>query len=186
MSQKLRSKCTDRFIGVLKHTLPSKLDIPATHPALVKSIESQRYKKTLRELQENEEIENGQVETVVYNLQSHMKLILRLIKATYKSLEEYKKEAQSLRSEIFRLRQKLIEENEDVLNELNPELVKNYKTLKKQMKEQKTDTELKYKELLKLKKSISQSQQLLDNEVVTLSALQGAILGNANALEEEH
>lgn len=186
MSQKLRSKYTDRFIGVPNHTLPSKLDIPATHPALVKSIESQRYKKTLRELQENEEIENGQVETVVYNLQSHMKLILRLIKATYKSLEEYKKEAQSLRSEIFRLRQKLIEENEDVLNELNPELVKNYKTLKKQMKEQKTDTELKYKELLKLKKSISQSQQLLDNEVVTLSALQGAILGNANALEEEH
>lgn len=151
--------------------------MPATHPALMKSIESQKIQKHMKDSLEDEEIASGQVETTVYNIQTHIRLILRLIKATHASLQEYKRESASLKQEIFELRQKLIDENDDVLKELNPELLENYKRLKKNMKQQKTDTELKYKELLKLKKSIAQSQQLLDNENVSLTTLENAILG---------
>lgn len=76
--------------NILKQSLPSRLDVPATHPALVKSLENQRYSKIQREIEENEEIENGNVEIAVDSVQSHIKLIMRLIKATHISLEEYK------------------------------------------------------------------------------------------------
>lgn len=74
----------------MKHSLPSKVDIPATHPALMKSLESQRYKKQQRDMEENEDILNGDVEIAVDSIQTHIRLVLRLIKATHKSLEEYK------------------------------------------------------------------------------------------------
>lgn len=117
---------------------------------------------------EDDEIASGDVERVVYNLQSHIKLILRLIKAKHKAMDEHQKEASTLKQEIFSMRQKLIEENEQVLHELEPDIMKNYNVLKKQIKHQKQDTENKYKELLKLKKSIAHSQQLLDNETATV------------------
>lgn len=164
-------------VAVPMHVLPSKLDMPAMHPTLVKSIEKQRQKKFIRDAEEDEEIANGKVETIVYNLQSHMKLIHRLIKATRKSLDEYKSSAGVLRQEVGELRERLIEENEQVLVELSPELMNSYKHLKNDIKQQKTDNDVKYKEMLKLKKSISQSQQLLDNEVSTLNTLQDAVLG---------
>ena len=41
-------------------------------------------------MEEYEEIESGNVETTVDSIQSHIKLILRLIKATHISLDEYK------------------------------------------------------------------------------------------------
>lgn len=159
------------------HVLPSRLDLPATHPSLVKSIESQRIKKQQRDYEEDDEIAEGNVDTVVYNIQTHIKLILRLIKATYASLQEFKQESAKLKLEISDLRQQLIEENDDVLKEMNPEVLENYKRLKKHMKIHKTDNELKYKELLRLKKSIAQSQQLLDNEATALTTLENAILG---------
>ena len=59
-----------------------------THMELIKTQSS--WKKKQKEKQENEEIAQGNVEIVVYNIQSHIKLILRLIKAAYPSLEEYK------------------------------------------------------------------------------------------------
>lgn len=158
--------------------MPSRVDLPASHQILEKSNENQRYKKKLKEMKEDEEIANGDVEIVVDNIQSHIKLILRLIKSTHLSLQEYKQDAQNLKQEVFELRQKLIEENEDVLKELNPELLNNYKALKKEVKKHKTDTELKYKDLLQLKKGNAQLQQLLDNEVETLNALQKTILGS--------
>ena len=151
---------------------------------LAKSIESQKAATVQLAEIEDEEIARGDVERVVYNLQSHIKLILRLIKAKHKAMEELKGEAAGLRSEIFELRQKLIDENEGVLNELNPEVMKRYKVLKKQIKHQKSDTEMKYKELLKLKKSIAQNQQLLDNETATVRWLEDAILGNVDALDD--
>lgn len=169
-----------RNIAVPSHTLPSKLDLPATHPALEKSIESQKLKKLARDQIEDEEIAAGQVDTVVYNLQTHIKLIMRLIKATHASLQEYKSESANLRQEIFELRQKLIDENEHVLKEMNPQVLDNYKRLKGHMKAHKDDNEIKYKELLKLKKSISSSQQLLDNEAASLKRLENAILGRLN------
>lgn len=75
------------------------------------------------------------------------------------------------------MRQKLIDDNETVLNELNPELMKNYKALKREMKNQKTDTDLKYQELLKLKKGNAQLQQMLDNEVAVVDSLQTMVYG---------
>ena len=41
-------------------------------------------------MEENAEIESGNIETTVDSIQSHFKLIMRLIKATHISLEEYK------------------------------------------------------------------------------------------------
>jgi hypothetical protein len=94
------------------------------------------------------------------------------------------KEASSLKTEIFELRQKLIDENDHVLVELSPEITKNYKVLKKQIRHQKHDTEMKYRELLKLKKSIASSQQLLDDETATVKLLEDAILGNVDNVED--
>ena len=164
-------------VTIMKQSLPSKLDLPATHPALIKSIESQRYKMEQRRIQEDEEILNGDIEITVDSIQSHIKLILRLIKATKLSLDEYKKDWSSLRQEIFQMRQKLVDENETVLNELDPLLMKNYKALKKEIKHQKTDTDMKYQELLKLKKGNAQLQQMLDNEVALVNSLQSMVYG---------
>lgn len=75
------------------------------------------------------------------------------------------------------MRQKLIDDNEAVLNELNPELMKNYKSLKREMKNQKTDTDLKYQELLKLKKGNAQLQQMVNNEVAVVDSLQSMVYG---------
>lgn len=164
-------------VTIMKQSLPSKLDLPATHPALMKSIESQKLKRDQRIMEEDEEIFDGDIEITVDSIQSHIKLILRLIKATTLSLDEYKKDWSSLRQEIFQLRQKLIDDNETVLNELNPELMKNYRALKREMKNQKTDTDLKYQELLKLKKGNAQLQQMLDNEVAVVDSLQSMVYG---------
>ena len=64
-----------------------------------------------------------------------------------------------------------------MLDEINPELLKNYKSLKKEIKKQKTDTEMKYQELLKLKKGNAQLQQMIDNEVSIVDALQKMVSG---------
>ena len=64
-----------------------------------------------------------------------------------------------------------------MLDEINPELLKSYKSLKKEIKKQKTDTEMKYQELLKLKKGNAQLQQMIDNEVSIVDALQKMVSG---------
>lgn len=79
-------------VTIMKQSLPSKLDLPATHPALTKSIESQRVRRDQRIIEEDEEIFNGDIEITVDSIQSHIKLIMRLIKATTLSLDEYKKD----------------------------------------------------------------------------------------------
>ena len=80
-----------KWVGdISKFTLPSKFDEKPSHSALEKTAINKRYLKKQKEKQENEEIAQGNVEIVVYNIQSHIKLILRLIKAAYQSLEEYK------------------------------------------------------------------------------------------------
>lgn len=92
-------------------------------------------------------------------------------------MKNINKDCSALRQETTQLRQKLIEENEHVLDEINPELLKSYKSLKKEIKKQKTDTEMKYQELLKLKKGNAQLQQMIDNEVSIVDALQKMVSG---------
>lgn len=72
-----------------------------------------------------------------------------------------------------------------MLNELNPELMKNYKALKAEIKSQSTDTESKYQELLKLKKGNAKLQQMLDNEASLVNSLQNMIVGRLNGGFEE-
>lgn len=67
-------------------------------------------------------------------------------------LNVFKEEAESLRGEVDSLLTKLISKNEEVLSEVHPDLIKNYKSLKLNIKEQKDENESLYKMLLNLKK----------------------------------
>lgn len=67
-------------------------------------------------------------------------------------LNVFKEEAESLRGEVDSLLTKLISKNEEVLSEIHPDLIKNYKSLKLNIKEQKDENESLYKMLLNLKK----------------------------------
>ena len=51
----------------------------------------------------------------------------------------------------------LIEKNEDVLHEIHPDLISDYKSLKDCIKEQKDENEQLYKMLLNLKKETASS-----------------------------
>ena len=73
-----------------------------------------------------------------------------------------------------------------MLNELDPEILKNYKNLKKEIQKHKTDSEMKYQELLKLKKSNAQMQQMIDNEVATIDSLQKLVSGKQEIMEEKN
>lgn len=176
-----------QYVGdISKLTLPSKLDQKPSHPGLNKNAETQRLAKQIKERQENDEIAQGKVEIVVDSVQTHIQLILRLVKAAYQSLDEYKKDAEWLRSEIFDLRQKLVEENEDVLNELSPQLLQNYKSLKNEIKANKNENDLKYKELLNLKKGNAQLQQIIDSEVQIVEDLELYVKGATDGYESGH
>lgn len=84
-----------QYVGdISKLTLPSKLDQKPSHPGLNKNAETQRLAKQIKERQENDEIAQGKVEIVVDSVQTHIQLILRLVKAAYQSLDEYKKDAE--------------------------------------------------------------------------------------------
>lgn len=52
---------------------------------------------------------------------------------------------------------KLIEKNEHVLTEIHPDLIDDYKSLKKTIKDQKDENEQLYKMLLNLKKETASS-----------------------------
>lgn len=166
--------------------LPSKPTESKSNPLLKQAVEKQRRVIQQREEEENEEIAQGNVEIVVGSVQSHIKLIMRLIKATYASLEEYKDDAGVLKEEIFEMRQKLIDENEDVLKEHNGELLNRYKELKKHTKIHKTDNDIKYKELLKLKKGNAKLQTMIDNEVKRLEELELFVSGATDGYESDH
>lgn len=51
----------------------------------------------------------------------------------------------------------LIEKNENVLREIHPNLIEDYKTLKQTIKKQKDENEMLYKQLLNLKKETASS-----------------------------
>lgn len=72
------------------------------------------------------------------------------------------------------------------MNDLSPQLLQSYKTLKSDVKANKTDNDLKYKELLKLKKGNAQLQQLIDNEVNTLEDIEMFIKGATDGYESDH
>lgn len=178
-----------RYVGDISQlTLPSRLDVKPSRDILQKTTQNQRYLQKVREKQENQEIGrfNDKFEIVVDNVQTHIKLILRLIKTAYQTLEDYKQESAVLRDEIFELRQQLIDENEDVLKDLHPQLLQSYKSLKKDMKSHKADNEIKYKELLKLKTGNAQVQQLIDNEVNNVEEIEMFIKGATDGYESEH
>ena len=70
-------------------------------------------------------------------------------------MTEYKNESHRLRSDIDLLLNKLIDKNEDVLLQVQPSLIEDYRTLKGSIHEQKDENEALYKQLLSLKKETS-------------------------------
>ncbi|CDW77969.1 UNKNOWN [Stylonychia lemnae] len=100
----------------------------------------------------------------------------------YELLNTYKDESGNLRSQIDSLMNNLIEKNEGVLQEIHPDLIDDYKTLKDTIKEQKDENEQLYKLLLNLKKetaSSNQKIQLCQNRIARLENNLG-VNGNAN------
>ena len=57
--------------------------------------------------------------------------------------------------------------------------------MKKEIKAHKTDNEMKYQELLKLKKGNTQIQQMIDNEVKIVESLQNMVSGNQEILDAQ-
>ena len=89
----------------------------------------------------------------------------------YDMLNTYKDEAEQLRRETDVLLQKLMEKNETVLKEVHPDLIEDYRTLKRAIKDQKDENEQLYKQLLTLKKDTANSSQkisLCTNRIVLL------------------
>eukprot|EP00347_Sterkiella_histriomuscorum_P012904 403366772 len=104
----------------------------------------------------------------------------------YELLNTYKSESENLRSQVDHLMTQLIEKNEGVLQEIHPDLIDDYKTLKDTIKEQKDENEQLYKLLLNLKKetaSSSQKLQLCQNRIARLENNLGV---NTNQLNQSN
>ena len=86
-------------------------------------------------------------------------------------LNKFKEEASELREDVDKLMTDLLQKNEDVLQEIHPDLIDDYQTLKQSIKEQKDENEQLYKLLLHLKKetaSSGQKIQLCQNRIARL------------------
>ena len=77
----------------------------------------------------------------------------------YEQLNLYVEDSDNLRKGIDDLMTQLIKKNEDVLGGVHPDLLADYKTLKRHIKDQKDENEQLYKQLLQLKKETAASQQ---------------------------
>ena len=75
----------------------------------------------------------------------------------YDILHMLKQESDEMRNRVEGLMNQLIERDEDVLKEIHPDLIDDYKNLKGTIKEQKDENEILYKQLLHLKKYTSQA-----------------------------
>ena len=83
----------------------------------------------------------------------------------------YKDMARSLHSQIDETLSVLLQDNQTVQDDLEPVVVKRYKHLKKEMRTQKDENELLYKQLLQLKKesaALSQKVEWADQKVSLL------------------
>mgnify|MGYP000958399973 CR=1 FL=1 len=69
-----------------------------------------------------------------------------------------KSESDDLRGQVEGLMNQLIERDEDVLKEIHPDLLNDYKSLKETIKDQKDENESLYKQLLVLKKQTATAQ----------------------------
>ena len=79
--------------------------------------------------------------------------------------------ARSLHSQIDETLSVLLQDNQTVQDDLEPVVVKRYKHLKKEMRTQKDENELLYKQLLQLKKEsavLSQKVEWADQKVALL------------------
>jgi len=56
-------------------------------------------------------------------------------------LNKFKEEASDLREDVDKLMNELLQKNEDVLQEIHPDLIEDYQTLKQSIKEQKDENE---------------------------------------------
>ena len=74
-------------------------------------------------------------------------------------MNAYKEEAGNLRQDIDKLLNGLMEKNEDAMQEVQPDLIEDYRTLKSHISEQKDENEALYKQLLSLKKETQSSAQ---------------------------
>ncbi len=80
----------------------------------------------------------------------------------------------------------LIDKNEGVLKQVHPDLIDDYKALKKTMKDQKDENEQLYKQLLSLKKETASSAQKLQLCQSRISRLEGNVgIVNQNEIDEE-
>ena len=69
-----------------------------------------------------------------------------------------KSESDDLRGQVEGLMNQLIERDEDVLKEIHPDLLNDYKSLKETIKDQKDENESLYKQQLVLKKQTATAQ----------------------------
>lgn len=74
-------------------------------------------------------------------------------------MQAYKDEAEVLRQDIDKQLHQLIEKNADVLTQVQPCLIDDYKMLKSHIAEQRDDNEALYKQLLSLKKDTTSTAQ---------------------------
>ena len=77
----------------------------------------------------------------------------------YEAIEAYKDEAERLRADLDGLLTQLIDQNEETLLTVQPELIEDYRTLKGHIAEQKDENEALYKQLLSLRKETQSSAQ---------------------------
>ncbi len=78
----------------------------------------------------------------------------------------------------------LIEKNEDILKEIHPDLISDYKNLKKSIKDQKDENEQLYKQMLALKKDTASQNQKISLCQNRIQRLENN-LGQVNASEFE-
>jgi len=79
----------------------------------------------------------------------------------YDIMNSFKEESGKLREDIDKLLNALMDKNEDALQEIQPDLIEDYHTLKSHIHEQKDENEALYKQLLSLKKETQSSAQKL-------------------------
>lgn len=76
----------------------------------------------------------------------------------YELLNMYKQDSETLRGDIDNVMNNLIEKTEGVLDDVQPDIYSDYKSLKKDIKGQKEENELLYKNLFHLKREAQEQR----------------------------
>jgi predicted nucleic acid-binding Zn-ribbon protein len=103
--------------------------------------------------------DRGLTDEVTNSVASQVKRIEDRLVEGYDAIEAYKDEAQRLRADLDNMLSALIDQNEDTLVQVQPELIEDYRTLKSHIGEQKDENEALYKQLLSLRTECQSSAQ---------------------------